>query len=254
MLKFIKSFLLFVVSFTLLLFSCSDKSTNNNEPQNQSFFPTTVGSFWKYLDYELDSLSVKVPNSEDTTLTTLIANQFIFGKNASIFLNKTSRDNLTDTTIFAFENNKIYTFLSFFENDFIPISEGNQWVMIADFDGSQWTILKDTTLETIDLPDVGKMTPTIGIKGKKGNQIDLVVKGKPVQSQEFILTFTMNIKLEIPNVPLPVNVKFDVVQHYWFGKGIGLVRKKLDPFKFNIFLMEQVFNGNQSDLIDYNIK
>lgn len=236
------------------LYSCSDSSTNTNEPTNKSYFPTSIGSYWKYVEYEIDSLGVKVPDSEDTTITRVVANQMIQGKNAAILVRQSTKNESIDTSIFAYENEKIYTLLSFFNNEFIPIGEGNQWVMIADFNATQWTILNDTTLESFDLPDIGKITPTVGIKGKKGNKVDVVVKGKPIPSQEFILTFSFKMKLQIPNVPLPINFNFDVVQHFWFGEGVGLVKERLDPFKFSVVVMEQSFNGNQSDLIDYQIK
>ncbi|MFN3781980.1 MAG: hypothetical protein ACK4SO_07370, partial [Candidatus Kapaibacteriota bacterium] len=117
-----------------------------------------------------------------------------------------------------------------------------------------WTIFKDTTLQQVDLPGIGKMTPTVGANGRKGSKEERVVKGKAVQSQEFIITFSLNIKLEIPNVPIPVYLEFDVLQHIWYGMGIGIIKRRLDPFKFNVLVVEQNFNGNESNLIDYNIK
>ena len=252
--KFLKiSYLLFFFVFILTTCSDDDSSTNTN-PTNQTYFPTSVGSFWKYLEYDIDSLGIKVPETEDTVLTTIIGNQVINGKNATIFLNRYSKEASTDTSFLAYENEKVYTFLSAFDNDFIPIGESNQWIVISDFNANQWTILKDTTLQQVDLPGIGKMTPTVGATGRKGSKGEMVVKGKTVQSQEFIITFKLNIKLEIPNVPMPVNLKFDVVQHIWYGLGIGVIQRRLDPFKFNVLLFEQSFNGNESKIIDYNIK
>ncbi|MCX7908310.1 MAG: hypothetical protein N2560_02180 [Ignavibacteria bacterium] len=253
--KYHHFFIIFLSVFPLLLLlSCSDSSTNNSEPSKKTYFPTSVGSFWKYLQYEIDSLGVKVPNTEDTITSTIVSNQMILGKNASIFLSKSSKNQTTDTLIYAYENDKVYSFLSLFDNEFIPIGEGKQWILLADFNSPQWTILSDTTLDTLDFQDFAKMIPTISVKGKKGNKSDLAIKNKAVPSQEIILTISFKIKMLLPNVPLPVNLNFDVVQHYWFGEGIGIVKERLDPFKFSVLVMEQSFNGNQSDLIDYNIK
>lgn len=245
----------FVLILAFILISCSDDDTSTNtNPPNQTYFPTTIGSFWKYVEYDIDSLGVKVPETEDTVSSTIVGTQMINGKNATIFLNRYSKEATTDTTFLAYENEKVYTFLSAFDNEFIPIGESSQWIVISDFNASQWTILNDTTLQQVDLRGIGKMTPTVGINGRKGSKGEMVVKGKAVQSQEFIITFKLNIKLEIPNVPVPVNLKFDVVQHIWYGLGIGVIKRRLDPFKFNVLLFEQNFNGSESNLIDYNIK
>ncbi|ROL56389.1 hypothetical protein D9V84_08105 [Bacteroidetes/Chlorobi group bacterium Naka2016] len=252
-----KSIRLLVLLFTAIFFlsSCSkDDSSTNVTPSNQSYFPTTVGSYWKYLEYELDSLGVKVPGTEDTITTTLASIQPMEGKNAGIYLSTSSTNQTTDTSYYAFENDKVYSFLSLFNNEFIPVENANQWIVVADFNATEWTILKDTTLAEVDLQGVGKMTPTVSIKGRKGNKTDLVIKGKPYTAQEFIITFSMKIKLSIPNVPLPINLNFDVVQHTWYAQGVGMAKSRLDPFKISAVLFEQYMNGNQSDLIDFNIK
>jgi len=249
-----KSLFLLFLSPLLFLFSCSkDSSTNPSDQTNQSYFPTTVGSYWKYVEYELDSLGVKVAGTEDTTITTVVANQVIQGKNAAIMVSTSQSGGSTDTTVAAYENGKVYTLISFFGNEFIPVT-GDQWIVLADFNASEWTILKDTTLASFDVEGLGTVTPTVGIKGKKGNKTDLVVANKVVSAQEIIITSSFNAKLQVPNVPLPVTLKFDVVQHMWFGQGIGVAKTRLDPFKINVVLYEEKFNGNESVLIDYKIK
>ncbi|MGC8748088.1 MAG: hypothetical protein ACP5RR_04295 [Candidatus Kapaibacteriota bacterium] len=256
MFKQIKFFFAFLFVSLLFVSSCSeDNSTSNNPPPaNQSYFPTTVGSFWKYYEYEIDSLGVKVPNSDDTVTTQVVANMSIQGKNAAVFVSTQSKSQTIDTSFYAYENNKVYSFLSLFNNEFIPIKDANQWVVVADFNQSDWIILKDTTLANVDLPDVGTMIPTVGIRGREGNTTTLVVKGKSVSAQEFIITFSLKVKLQIPNVPLPINLNFDVIQHTWYAQGIGIVKSRLDPFKVGAVFFEQNFNGNQSELIDYQIK
>lgn len=247
-------------SLSFIIFSCSeDNSTSNN--LSGDFFPTSKGSYWKFLSYELDSNSVRVPETEDTIITTIVGTTTIAGKNTTIFAETSSKNQSTDTIYLAEENNKIFTFLSLFNNDFIPIESNDQWVMIADFNlspGNQWNILNDTTLETFDIPPdlgfSGTMTPTIAIKGRKGDNSIIQVKGKNVQAQEFIITFAMKIKVQISGVPLPVNLDFNVVTHTWYGENIGQIRSQTDPFSINIIVQKINFNGSRSELLDYYIK
>jgi hypothetical protein len=249
-----KALFLLFVSPLLFLFSCSkDSSTNPSDQNNQTYFPTTVGSYWKYVEYELDSLGVKVAGTEDTTITTVVANQVVQGKNAAIMVSTSQSGGSTDTTVAAYENGKVYTLISLFANELLPVNV-DQWIVIADFNNSEWAILKDTTFASFDVPDLGTVTPTVGIKGKKGNKTDLVVKNKVISSQEFIITFSYSLKIQIPNVPMPVTTKFDVLMHIWLGQGIGVAKTRFDPYKINILIYEQNFNGNESVLIDYKIK
>ncbi len=254
------SLVLIISSLSFFLFSCSEDNTTSNN-SNGDFFPTSKGSYWKFLSYDLDSNSVRVPETEDTIITTIVGTTTIAGKNAIIFAETSSKNKSTDTIYLAEENNKIFTFLSLFNNDFIPINSNDQWVMIADFNlssGNQWTILNDTTLETFDIPPdlgfSGTMTPTISIKGRKEGNSIISVKGKNVQAQEFIITFVMKIKVQISGVPLPVNLDFNVVTHTWYGENIGQIRSQTDPFSINIVVQKINFNGSRSELLDYYIK
>jgi len=257
--KKLSIFILLIVS--IILISCSeDNSTSNNT--SKDYFPTSIGSYWKFLTYELDSMSIRVPGTEDTLIEKIVGTAVVNGKNAVIYVSSySSEQSSSDTTYFAKEGTKIYTLLSLFNNDFIPIEEGNQWVQIADFSlspGNQWTILNDTTLATIDLPpDIGfrgSMTPSVSIKGRRGENTLLTVKGKPVNAYEFIITFAMKIKLQITDTPLPVNRDFNVVNHIWFGEGIGFIRRQTDPFSVNVIIQKFNFNGSRDELIDYSIK
>jgi len=256
--KKLSALMLLIVSFIIV--SCSeDNSTSSNT--NKDYFPTTVGSYWKFLTYELDSMSIRIPGTEDTTIEKIVGTETLYGKNAIIYVTSSSKNTGTDTTYFAKEGTKVYTLLSLFNNDFIPIEQGNQWVQIADFSlspGNQWTILNDTTLATVDIPpDIGvsgKMTPTISIKARRGENTTFTIKGKPVNATEFIITFGMVIKLNVSGMPMPINLNFNVVNHIWFGEGIGIVRRQTDPFSINVIIQNFNFNGSRDELIDYSIK
>ncbi|MCX7879585.1 MAG: hypothetical protein N2517_02890 [Ignavibacteria bacterium] len=242
-----------ILFLTFFFFSC-EKDSPSQPSGPKTYFPTTLGSYWIYLNYDLDSLGIKIPNTENYDTSKIIGSKNINGKMATVIETRNSEGNI-DTSYFAYENNKIYTLLSFFQNEFIPVGNSNQWVIVADFNSTSWSILSDTTLPSFDVPGIGTMTPTISIQGKKGNSTNIVVKGKAIPSQEFLNTFVMKIKLQIPNVPLPINLSFNVVLHLWFGENVGLVQRQLDPFKIEIPLIggEQM-DGNKSELIDYSIK
>lgn len=250
--RFNISFLLLAVSLFLSLQSCSEDNSTNDNTTTKKYFPTTVGSWWIYQSFELDSNGVKIPESLRYDTAKIIGSFNIAGKMATA-IEEHSGDDSIDTTYFSYENDKIYTLLSTFDNETIPI-KGDQWIIIADFNSSSWIILKDTTFAPLEIPDFGTFTPTLGITGRKGNATNFVVKGKSIPSQEFIITMSFNLKISISGVPLPVNASFDVVQRILFGENIGNVVRQTDPYQINVMIYQEKFNGERSELIDYSIK
>ncbi|MGQ9819686.1 MAG: hypothetical protein ACUVQ1_07165 [Candidatus Kapaibacteriales bacterium] len=243
---------LFSITLTLFLQSCSEDNSTNNNTTTKTYFPTTVGSWWIFKTFDLDSNGVMIPETERYDTSKIIGSFNISGKMATA-LEERSGESSIDTIYFSYENDKIYTLLSTFNNDMIPI-QGNQWIVIADFKSSSWTILKDTTLDSFDVPGVGTITPTLGIKGRKGNSTNVVVKGKAIPSQEFIITMKFNLKISLPGVPLPVNASFDMVQHIYFGENVGNVLRQSDPSQINVLGFIENIEGSRSELIDYSIK
>lgn len=242
---------LLVLQTFLLLQSCSeDNSTNNTTPK--TYFPTTVGSWWIYQSFDLDSNGVKVPESVAYDTSRIIGSFNVSGKLATAMESRSSNGSV-DTNYFSYETDKIYTLLSIFNNDMIPI-EGSQWVLIADFNASNWTILKDTTFAPSEIPGLGTVTPTLGITGRKGNSTNVVVKGKAIPSQEFIITMKFNLKVSIPGVPLPINGTFEVINHIYFGENVGSVLQQTDPSEINFVVIQQKIPGSRSELIEYSIK
>ncbi len=251
--KFSKHLLIFVLPILAFLISCKEDSTG---PSTQkTYFPVASGSWWIYLNYDIDSAGNKIPETEYYDTVKIVGTQTIGGKLAVITVSHNSRGE-TDTSYFAFENNKLYTFLDFFDNEFFNFTEA-QWVLIADFNGTSWKILPDTTLPPVDIPipDVGnaKLTAKIGINGSKGSQSNITVKGKSVVSQEILNTVKMDMKFEIPGFPIPVTTTTNVVVHLYFGENIGLVRRHVDPTSINFTVMQQWIDGSHSEVVDYYI-
>lgn len=239
----------------IFLQSCSeDNSTINstNGPTTKNYFPTTVGSWWIYKSYDLDSNGVNVPESETYDTNRIVGSFNIAGKMATAIEIRSSNGSV-DTSFFYYENNKIYSLISIFNNDLIPI-EGDQWIMVADFNSSAWTILKDTTLGSFNMPGYGTITPTLGITGRKGNSTNVVVKGKVIPSQEFIITMKINIQISIQEYPLPINATVEVLNHIFFGENVGNVGTQTDPSVLNVVIFQEKIPGHRSELIDYSIK
>lgn len=251
--KFSKLSLVFVLPILAFLISCKEDSTG---PSTQkTYFPVATGSWWVYLNYGIDSAGNKIPDTEYYDTTKIVGTQTIKGKLAVIMTSRSSMG-AADTLYFAFENNKLYTHLNFFNNEFFEFT-GDQWVLIADFNGTQWKILPDTTLPTIEIPmpDVGtvKLTATISIDGSKGSQSNITVKGKSISSQEILNTVKMVMKFEIPVIPLPITTTTNVVMHLYFGENVGLVRLHVDPTLINLTLVQKWIDGSHSEVIDYYI-
>jgi hypothetical protein len=75
--KKLSALMLLIVSFIIV--SCSeDNSTSSNT--NKDYFPTTVGSYWKFLTYELDSMSIRIPGTEDTTIEKIVGTETLLGR------------------------------------------------------------------------------------------------------------------------------------------------------------------------------
>lgn len=250
--RFNISFLLLAASLFLSLLSCSEDNSTNDNTTTKTYFPTTIGSWWIYQTFELDSIGVKILETLSYDTAKIIGSFNIAGKMATT-MEERSGDDSIDTTYFSYENDKIYTLLSIFDNAMIPIKD-NQWIIIADFNSSSWTILKDTTFATIEIPNLGTITPTLGITGRKGNTTNFPIKGKSIPSQEFIITMKFNLKIAIPSVPLPVDANFEIVHRILFGENVGNVVRHTDPSLINLMIYQEKINGSHSELIDYSIK
>lgn len=251
--KFSKHALIFVLPILAFLVSCKEDSTG---PSTQkTYFPTTTGSWWIYLNYDIDSAGNKIAETEYYDTVKIVGTRTINGKSALVMVSHNSRGE-GDTSYFAFENNKLYTFMNFFNNEFFDFTPA-QWILIADFNGTSWKILPDTTLPPVDIPipDVGnaKLTATIGIDGSKGNQTNITVKGKSVVSQEILSTVKMLMKFEIPNIPIPLTTTTNVVMHLYFGENIGMVRRHVDPTLINLTIIQEWTNGSHGEIVDYYI-
>lgn len=251
--KFSKLSLIFVLPILAFLVSCKEDSTG---PSTQkTYFPVTSGSWWIYLNYGIDSAGNKIPDTEYYDTVKIVGTKTIGGKLAVIMTDHDSMGR-ADTLYFAFENNKLYTFLDFFSNEFFNFTE-SQWILIADFNGTSWKILPDTTLPPVDIPipDLGtaKLTATIRINGSKGSQSNITVKGKSIASQEILNTVTMVMKYEITGIPFPVTTTTNVVRHLYFGENVGFVRYHVDPTLIDFTVIKEWIDGSHSEVVDYYI-
>lgn len=106
--KVIFAFIMF--SITFLLLSCS--SDNPVSPSNSSYFPLTVGSYWKYIKYPLFDDGSKYDELVSYYLAKVTQNQQILGEKATEFSYFFSNDTLNEPNIeiskdyFIFKNDK----------------------------------------------------------------------------------------------------------------------------------------------------
>lgn len=252
--KFSKLVLIFAIPILALLVSCEEDSTGPGT--QKTYFPLTTGSWWIYFNYDIDSSGHEIAETESYDTVRIVGTQTINGKSAVIMTTHNSTGEV-DTSYFAYENNKLYTFMNFFSNEFIDFAE-SQWILIADFNASSWKILPDTTLPPVDIPipDVGtaKLTATITIDGSKTGQSNIPVKGKSIVSQEILNTTKITMTFEIPGIPLPLPATTNVKMHLYFGENIGLVGRRVEPTSIDLTIgMKEWINGSYGELVDYYI-
>ncbi len=249
-----KIIFVFVFSILALLSACKENSTGPNGTQ-KVYVPTTIGSWWIYFNYAIDSAGNKLAETEYYDTSRIVGTQTISGKTAILMESRNSQG-WADTMFFAYENGKLYTFTNLYNNDIVNFDEP-QWVILADFNSSNWNIIPDTTFPPVDVPiaDVGtaKLTLTFSVNGSKGTQKNITVKGKSIASQEILNTLTMKMKFEVPGIPLPFTTTTNIVMHLWFGENTGLVLSHTDPASIDIVLTKYWIGGHHQELIDYYI-
>lgn len=260
----LKKLLITVSIFSLAFFFFSCGSNNPFEPANEDYslyFPLTPGSQWKYVEYPILKDGRKY--EEWASYYNAFINSYvtILGKKASEFSFYTPTDTLKHKEYFAFEDNKIYTLLSYFFY-FIPQGkEPDRWVVIADFNrkpGEEWMILKDFELYTEQLPPdkgIGKDIYYASLRCRRASDTTFNIKGKVVQATQFKFIYTYRI-LHIEVGTYPIDFRFDreETQIYWLAKNIGIVQKEYTfPFNFGID-STLIIDRNHYELIDFTIK
>ncbi len=235
----------------VFLASCS-KSTEPTDSMNMSeYYPTSIGSWWKYDTWSLDSNGTRI---EITSRDSIVSSGTITlkGKNVPLFL-AWNLDYIgkSDTTEYYYaEGSILYAYMPATMSSFLKPGRDTsswKWGLFADMNGTNWTIINDSlSKDTLGYT----VKQTLKMTGTKGTQKNYSIKGKTIQSQQFIYNFKLKTTAYLLG---QVFSSFDneMQIEFWYGKGVGLVNQ------ITRIIKDEGMNlgvNRETILIDYNIK
>lgn len=233
-----KSFLpIILVIFLFSMISCQKDNPVDSDTDFTQYLPLLIGNSWKYDVFETDTSGKRVANIDSYTVRVLDTLTYNGKKAIKI-------DDDGSIQYMAIEGSKLFMWGSFDED------EPDKWLLVADLKGSKWTLLdKEVETEYEDMPVIGQVKITCS-KGKKENKI---VKGNTVESQEFIIEFSLEGQGYISE-SMKVPVKFKNIIRMWYGKNIGRVLQVIEPNQMTISGITIKSEGEEHELIDYTLK
>lgn len=240
--------ILFTAVFVAIVFWGCSSSSEPSKPDYTKYLPNKVGTYWVYEWYDVDENGNKNPESRTIDSMFVVGPATKGGKACTEY--KTVSDNDTASSFMYVEGSKIYTFSDALSTDLFPLPI-EQWIIMADFEGTTWVIMKDTTIKGIEVPNSPGVTidVTIGATATKGGTKPILVGSQTFTAQEF----TMNFKIVGKLAGLEI-VNFTKVIKNYFVQDIGLIQSSSDANKVNILGMgETVIPGFLQNLIRYNI-
>ena len=218
-------FLPLTVIFVIAVFfaSCSDDNgTNNNGDNAADYYKMSVNNYWYYQVDATDKNNNVKAGTTSYDSSVVATSLTYFGKTAFKIIHYLS-DNTQDTTHFAVEGDKLYTFTDNLGNASFRIPYG-AWVLIGDFNGTKWTVI-DTSISTpveISPNTTVPLTAQIKLTGEKTGKETLTINGASVECMVFTQTATITGKIKA-GIDIPISQSIPI--KYYFGKKIGLVKE-----------------------------
>ncbi|MBP7214775.1 MAG: hypothetical protein KBA52_03960 [Candidatus Kapabacteria bacterium] len=257
----------------IVFWSCSDDDDNNPvNPAVKNYFPLSVGSYWVYEKYTLDSNNNRISTSlvVDSAYCKSTAQEIINDVTQNIYTLAHFSSNLTnpDQEFYVY-NDQIYQKyqlapgidLSAFGvnvNDYLNLD----WMLLIDQKNSSWISYPQKSLElpAISFPNVGDVILTLILKldGTSKGDGSYVLNNKPISTKDYELDWTVSGTAKIPSlgaigsaIPIP---EFKLQTIYKLADGIGIVNIVTDSQKVSILnLISFQFPGSEQNLIRYNI-
>lgn len=254
-------YLYLILILPFLLLSCSEDNTNSpNDSEVYGILPSSKGNYWIYENYTLDSIFTR--KSKTNTIDSIVVTRdtLRLGKTASVFTDyaSVSGGNFTKSGDDYYYNDKsrLYVHSDFITGNFPAnissfIKLDEQWMIVADENDNDWTILEQD-LDTIKLGTFG-ITGKIIMRGKKGTIKDFTITNETKQAQEYIINISYSGKTSIQG--LPITIDFSMKIYLYFVKGIGLVNTitQMNPVEIPLF-GSLPGSFTESNLIRYNVK
>lgn len=242
--KKLSYFLLLAMSIAIFT-SCTSSNNNSTNPTTGNQFPLSIGNYWVYDAFPLDSTGAPAQSSEyfDSTYvaSTSVANVLTMQGVTVFNVNHVYSNNDPNTSEQYYTNsdgiyNK-FNGLSGFSGNLLGInildSLHLDWMLYIDYNNSTWTSItpQTITLSNIALPQVGNadLTFTFTMVGAKSTTKQFTIQGSNITAQGYTSTIkiTGSIKpLSLGrSIPIP---EIDIVTNAYYASGIGLVYSKTD--------------------------
>ncbi|TAL69343.1 MAG: hypothetical protein EPN82_07310 [Bacteroidetes bacterium] len=239
--KLITKFLLLLISSTtVILNSCKENVVQPVDSRCMTDYEVqTLGSWWKYECYSLDSFGNREPDTMSTYRLRIDSIIYTEGRKGII---KTDIDDGSQYTYnkYYFYDCKLYRTIGIRVDTVSTL----YWIPFADFNSHGDTVWNEHN-------QYNKIDYYHKIYISKGRQKEFILKGNKLTLEEFIFE---EIIIEIDHSKSPEEKdELHMIEHTWYAKGIGVV---------NIFYNWYGFKNNNEDfksnweavLVDYEIK
>lgn len=172
--------LIILVAIYLLAVSCSDDSSTNPPPVQETFhFPLAIGNEWEFDFYWLDDSYQESGESQYTEKSTIIKQLVYRGKEAYQL-----DEEILDMSYLHVDNEAIYGHVEYSQlssdgKNYFP----DEWIKLYSFNENEWQIYKkNVSVIEGDYTAEGLMTAT----GKKMGKITKEINGKLVDIYEYM--------------------------------------------------------------------
>ena len=227
--------------------------TTTPPPVNYSeYFPATIGSWWIYDRYLVDTLSQRTSTKFNDS-TTVIAQTVKDGKNAnmSITYERVSRLPL-DSVYQLYDNGKFY----YYSNLVRGLPE--QWLVGFDGSASTWEVGRQT-LTNVELAPGYPLSGTLVSTGKVLSTTETMnINGQQIPVIKVQVTLNFNGSVIYSGFPLPTT--FTQTTNIWYAKGVGIAYEIEGPIKISVTgimdftVTQDMYPLFENTLIKYMIK
>ncbi len=235
---------------TVGFWGCSSSS----EPSSggpSSYYPLSVGNWWKYLSVQVDSSGAVEPGTEEWDSTVVVGTQMIAGKNAAIVVTYDSTGTAADTSYMYADANSIWMFS---QDSLVMMGVGTaippQWVKIADFTVDQWDILSVDLNDTVDFQGTTLIFRSMTITGKNLGTQQVTAGDESYTATLIEVSFTINMSILLG--PISQDATAQVVMKTWYAQGVGPVKTETG-IQMSSGLGNQWIGGTRSELIKYHV-
>ncbi len=231
--------------------SCSDSSSpsnnnndnNNNNTPTKNYMPLADGNSWVYDDVDLDTLTGNpIASSLAEVTDSIVLVSTVAGRANASTLNSYVAGIETNSSVVA-KTSTTYDMRmkTPFLDEFVKDTKAS-WRTLVDFSKDTWMVL-DTNLANIPfvetefsgVPVVVKGSGNLKVTGRKGSTGNVMLDGKSVPTQEYIIETTVAATLAA-NIGLvtfePLNVT--TTTRIWFAEEIGIVKSIEAPVKVEV--------------------